>query len=531
MDSHPAPRPEPPNRRGIDRRTFVQAGAALLGSQWLGALAAEGEEPPNLLVIVVDQMRAPAWFPDQKELARLLPALARLSDGAVSFGRHYTAASACTPSRACLLTGLYAHQNGILLTHTSGRQPALDPRFPTWGDALGARGYRTFWFGKWHLSYEQTLQPFGFAGGTFPDPIGLPGAGLRKDPDITTQFADWYASEGGRGPWCTSVSLINPHDIAWYPRTSRLRNPPRVFSQLPGNFETPDQLRAHGKPEISAAFQTFANVAFGVMRHGGPGYERPWLRMLDLYLYFQQQVDRQIGRILDTLARSPAVQRNTVVILTSDHGEYAGSHGLRGKSGPAYEEGLRIPLIVKDFTGRFVREAQVERTQLTSSVDVIGLLLSLAAGNSWREDPKLAHLAARPDLAAILANPKAPGRPFVLHTTEEPWPVTLPPRRRRAIPGHTLALRTPEAKLVTYSRWQPGTFAPIPESIQTELYDYSTQEGRLELRNASRSNPALLKQLSDALTEATRSELHRELPEPLQPVGQAAVRRYLEFVG
>ena len=48
--------------------------------------------------------------------------------------------------------------------------------------------------------------------------------------------------------------------------------------------------------------------------------------------------------VLDILASSPAVAANTVVIFTSDHGEYAGSHGLRGKGAGVYEEAIRVPL-------------------------------------------------------------------------------------------------------------------------------------------------------------------------------------------
>ena len=43
---------------------------------------------------------------------------------------------------------------------------------------------------------------------------------------------------------------------------------------------------------------------------------------------------------------------NTVVVFTSDHGEYGGSHGLRGKGAGVYEEAIRVPLIVTDFSGR-----------------------------------------------------------------------------------------------------------------------------------------------------------------------------------
>ncbi|MBC8123357.1 MAG: sulfatase-like hydrolase/transferase [Gemmatimonadaceae bacterium] len=525
--------------REINRRTFVKqaglAGAALLGTQLLPQMAGSAEDAPNILVVIVDQLRAPQWFPDERTLDSLLPAFARLRKGAVNFARHYTAANACTPSRASLITGLYSHQTGVLVTQLDDSEPTLDPRFPTWGRALRERGYRTSWFGKWHLSLGKTLETHGFGGGTFPDPEGQAGEGLKADPGIVSQFEGWLGREGNKGPWCTTISLVNPHDIAWYPRGSRRtaeeRDPPRVFTQLPANFETPAQLRQHDKPREQLAFQVFADAAFGVMRFNGPGAKEAWLRMLDLYLFVQQQADKQLGRVLDILARSPNVERRTVVVLTSDHGEYGGSHGLRGKSGAAYEEAIRIPLIVKDFTGRFVRQPETDRLQLTSSVDVFGLLLSLAEGEAWRKDPKLTHLAGRHDLAALLREPEAPGRAFVLHTTDEPWIQQIPPTRAlKNLAAHIVAYRTPVAKLVLYRRWKPGTLDPVSADGETELYDYSTESGRLELSNVYKTNPALLKRLTDELQEVFANELRAELPDSLQVVRQAAVRNYQNFL-
>jgi hypothetical protein len=73
----------------------------------------------NILVILVDQMRFPRWFSEAPTGFGLAPNLARLRDGAVSFAGHYTAANHCTPARSALVTGLYTHQTGCLLTGAS----------------------------------------------------------------------------------------------------------------------------------------------------------------------------------------------------------------------------------------------------------------------------------------------------------------------------------------------------------------------------------------------------------------------------
>ncbi len=88
------------------------------------------------------------------------------------------------------------------------------------------------------------------------------------------------------------------------------------------------------------------------------------------------------------LPRSPKSQlANTVIVFASDHGEYAGAHGLlSGKLGTAYEEAINVPLIVADPSRRFTKHVEKPRRQLASSVDLAPMLVTL--GNrgsiSWR---------------------------------------------------------------------------------------------------------------------------------------------------
>lgn len=534
----------------MNRRTFLKrattAGALLLGNQLLPtawqpvtpqrALAADGA--PNILVIIVDQMRSPQWFPDQSQLDTYLPNIARLRQGAVNLGGHYTAAAACTPARACLVTGLYTHQTWCMVTE----QSKLDPGFPTWGTLLRNNGYQTNWFGKWHLAADSCpdLEAYGFGGSSCPDPHGSPGQGEARDPNIATQVVNWLGSDQAKqGPWCTTASFVNPHDIMWYPRYTEAlpaeSDPPQVFSQLPANYETPAQLIARQKPRIQRALQQIAAQSFGAMSFSGPNHEAAWLEMLDLYLFLQQEVDAQIGRVLDALEANPSVAANTIILFTSDHGEYAGSHGLRGKGASVYEESIHVPLYVKDLTGRYTAKPEVTRTQLTSSVDIAPLLLTLATGgNSWRQQAPYAHLANRLDLAALLLDPTAAGRPYILHTSDEPGneedpgtPYTDDP------PLHIIGYRTASAKLGLYSNWEEGTSTMLSEGQESELYDYSTTGGQQEIDNVAPGGGTLYNQLYTSLVDdVIPNELRQPLPDALQATQQAAYSAYLaEFGG
>jgi arylsulfatase A-like enzyme len=480
---------------------------------------------PNILVIVVDQLRFPQWFsPDPAGLG-LPPNLRRLRDGAVSFGRHYTASNDCTPARSTLLTGLYTHQTGCMITGGS----TLDPGFPTWGTMLREHGYRTRWLGKWHLTHgdnhwtagtgEPALERYGFDGGVFPSPNGGPGQGWRVDGHIAARFADWLAEEGGAEPWCTTVSFVNPHDIAWwYTWTDRVpgeATAPSVLARLPPNFETPELLIERNKPRLQRSFQETAAASFGPVPFTGPERTERWLEFLDLYVKIQLEVDRHIGSVVRALESRPEIAANTVIVFTSDHGEYGASHGLRGKGASAYEEALRVPLLVKDPRGKLTAAPETTRTQLTSSVDVAPLLLTIATGsNDWRKDHHYSHIAERLDLAGILADPAAPGRSFVLHATDETvTEFAIEPYAADA-PLHIVALRTPQAKYATYSNWPDEGIAPELEGQETELYDYSTHSGRLELHNSAGESP-LEEGLRAEYERAFRDELRQPLPSRL----------------
>jgi arylsulfatase A-like enzyme len=480
---------------------------------------------PNILVIVVDQLRFPQWFSPSPAGLVLPPHLQRLREDSVSFARHYTASNDCTPSRSALLTGLYTHQTGCMITGGS----TLDPGFPTWGAMLREHGYRTSWFGKWHLTHGDNrwnaftgtrgLERYGFAGGVYPSPDGAPGQGWRVDPHIARTFEEWFAEEGGSEPWCTTVSFVNPHDIAWWykwsDRVPAEASAPPTIGRLPPNYETPEMLLERHKPRLQRSFQETAASSFGAVPFTGPEAGERWLAFLDLYVKLQLEVDGHIGHVLRTLESRAKVAANTVVLFTSDHGEYGASHGLRGKGASAYEECTRVPLLVKDPRGALTSETQVQRTQLTSSVDVAPLLLTIATGSDdWRDEPHYSHIAGRADLAGILADPAAPGREYVLHATDETvTEYAIEPYAADA-PLHIVALRTPSAKYAIYSNWAEGAITPLGVGREVELYDYSTQSGRLELHNSA-GHSALEAGLRAQHERAVFDELHEPLPRRL----------------
>lgn len=533
---------------------------------------------PNILVIIVDQLRYPQGEFNQALMDEAAPNLAKLRREAVNFKRHYAAATACSPSRSTMLTGLYTHQNGMFLTNVEGlldlpASPDLNPGFPTWGSVLqDDYGYRTYWWGKWHLSLDCNYERYGFQriGLPCPSPNGEPGEGLVVDPEIADLFIGWLRdqerrdSSSKRRPWCTTVSLVNPHDIQWYPKYTPAipgeARPPRIpefHHGLPRNWERwPEALFDQHKPAAQAAWALISEAVFGAMRYRGRGFEESWFRLLDLYYLCTQYVDRQIGRVLRALERSGYAD-DTIVIFTADHGEYGGAHGLRGKAFGVYEESIRVPLYVKDPTGLWVPPGEIGtgRDELTSHVDLLPLLLTIASGgNAWRLRPRCAQWADRADLARLLRDPHAPGRPYVLHTSDEDIPEEGPrlgipyrdvlvrreplpePAERRGIPTHVIGYRTKHDKLGVYSHWRPGTIRIETAGQQYELYDY-VRYGIAEVTNNAPGGPEpepelfaeRYRDLFDPHRGAVATELRKPLPRFLRPVQRQAMQAYLDF--
>jgi arylsulfatase A-like enzyme len=529
--------PDRIGRRGfLEQIGKVAGGVALseIAPQLLSpqSAAAQTYSPPNILIILVDQWRSPIWFPDQTTLAQLLPNTSTLFSQSVNFTNYFTAATDCSPARGTLVTGLYAHQTAILLTQHSDETPSLNPGFPTFGTLLQQQGYETFWYGKWHLSNFSgrdvpSLAEYGFGGGTFPSPNGRPGQGLTDDPNITQQFVQWLKAQSGTTPWCTTVSFINPHDITYYYNGTNQfpgeQDPPSVFTEIPGNFQTTAELAA--KPKLQVVFQKLVEKHNGHLPDSGPGYQTPWIQLLNTYLYCQQLVDQQIGSVLNALASSPYAN-NTMVIFSSDHGEYGGSHGLHEKGGAVYDEAIHVPLSVRNLGNA---NAGTTRTQLCSSVDFIALLLDLATGGEgWRN--QYTYLANRAQMGAILQNPSTAGRDYILHTTDEAFPLEdSDDPYGSLIPVHVIGYRTTAGKLGLYSYWDRGTIDIATEGYELEFYDYSTQDGMIELTSTPTSSLATkyYQNLTDAVIP---NELRQPLPASLQPYQQEAIQAYLTYL-
>ena len=349
---------------------------------------------PNILLILTDQHRFDTLGCYGAPVCRT-PHLDRLAERGVRFDAAYTAAVACSPSRAMLFTGLYPHRNGV---HTN--EAPLNAEIPNLATELSRQGYRLGYTGKWHVDRDKVPGDYGFVGHDFPNYGYPPADGLieglhfheqrigEDGPDYTTYYADYLASHGLEPPTLSDVRYgVSPN-----PRMGRHE----IYARLSGDVEsTFEAMVAEKTVELLQQFQAsqeqdgapfflWANFwgphtpillpepyfslydpadvpyepsfpemfehkperqklndrLWGLSTEGWPG----WQRIIARYWGYVTMLDELTGRILHAL-RELGLVENTLVIFTTDHGDMMGAHRMIEKGPYAYEESFRLPMI------------------------------------------------------------------------------------------------------------------------------------------------------------------------------------------
>lgn len=276
---------------------------------------------PNVLLVLADQWRGQdqGWIGNTQVST---PHLDRLAKCGVAVSGAFASSPVCGPSRASLLTGQLPHTHGVVANDLP-----LSSDQPTLATALRAAGYRTGWIGKWHLD--------GLPRDKWVAPSRRPGIDYWAGVDCSHRHRDghYYSAEGqrvdysGYEPEVQTELAIDFLDACAEPffLTVSYGPPHDPYDTVPERYR-----------------EAYDAATIGVWENAVDSPEQQETQCL--YWSAISAIDEQLGRLVTALDQRELLQ-NTVIIVTSDHGDMLGSHGLYAKQTP-YAESIRIPLVI-----------------------------------------------------------------------------------------------------------------------------------------------------------------------------------------
>jgi arylsulfatase A-like enzyme len=330
---------------------FKHALCSLLAAVVFTAAVPAADKPPNILYIMADDHAAHAISAYGSKINQT-PQIDRLAKDGMRFTQCLVTNSICTPSRAAILTGKYAHINGVpVFNRFDGSQPTL-------AKYLQMAGYHTGMIGKWHLGSD----PTGFDSwtilpgqGVYHDPVFIHQGGQRqKHPgyvtDVITDFSLEFLDKRPRDkPFFLMCHHKAPHR-PWQPDEKHAKKWENVQVPEPPTFNDDYSTRSDAAREATMRIDRDLNKN-DLKREPPPGLSAEGLkkwkyqRYMHDYLACIDAVDDNVGRLLDYLDKN-GLAENTIVIYTSDQGFFLGDHDWFDKRF-MYEESLKMPFLVR----------------------------------------------------------------------------------------------------------------------------------------------------------------------------------------
>lgn len=327
------------------------------GSHVTPARAAGAPDRPNIIFVLIDDLR---W--DEADYAFVrAPNIQRLAREGARFLNAFVTTPLCSPSRASFLTGQYAHKHGI--TDNTDRS-ARSHELVTFPRLLHDAGYETAFLGKWHMGLDDARRP------GIDHWVSVKGQGRYVDPefnvngerrivrgyftDILTRFAVDFLKQKHTKPFLLYLAhkavhpdLIQNADGSVSDPNADNFIPAERHRQLYAEAAVPHRANYRrppvGKPALLREIGD--HPPLGPKTGTNDETIRDRLRML-------AAVDEGLGEMFEVL-EAQKQSENTLIVFTSDEGYFYGEHGLSVERRLAYEESIRIPLLIR--WPRFIR--------------------------------------------------------------------------------------------------------------------------------------------------------------------------------
>ncbi len=391
----------------VTRRDFVAASATLAATAFVGkgeARGASDTEPvqqaagkPNVLVIITDQHRIECLGAyGNREIAT--PNIDALAADGIRFNNSFCPYPVCTPSRYSLFSGLYVHEHRGWTNHST-----LPPGVDTFPALLRKAGYRTKAVGKMHftptyldIGFDEMILAEQNGPGRWDDDYHrvLRAQGLIDGNDLEDQETE-FRKNARPEYWETFGALPSNlpkqyHSTEWIGdqanETLRAWGPSGQlltvgFIKPHHPFDPPAEYCDLYDPAKLSILPGWTDACFDHDLALGGGYfpnailTEPALRRVMAYYYACiQHIDDQAGKMIRTL-KEKGIYDNTMIVFTSDHGEYLGCHHLLLKGNYMYDPLVKVPLIIKFPQSKNMGNAS---QALVNTTDVAPTILSQA---------------------------------------------------------------------------------------------------------------------------------------------------------
>ncbi len=473
--------------RALSLLLFLFLSLFAIFGQAIRANRAEAADRPNVLFILCDDLRWNALGCTGHPHVRT-PNIDRLASEGINCVNTFCTTSLCSPSRASILSGLYAHAHGV--TNNFTEFPTKLPSFPV---QMQQAGYETAYLGKWHMGEENDQPRPGFdwfvthkgQGKYFDTEFSFHGRERKVVPGyyttVVTDMAErWINERSSDKPWMLMLGHKAPHSF-YFPEPRYEHS----FDHVEVNYPH-SAFRLDTKPEWVRQRQNTWHGIYGPLfewRKEFPNNTAAGVadfeRMVRAYWGTILSVDDSVGRLVEVLRQRGELE-NTIIVFMGDNGLLEGEHGMVDKR-TMHEASIRIPLVMRVPQWQLSKGARLSEQVLT--VDVAPTLLELCNA------PKLPNIHGRSLVQLVTRGDDQWRKSWLYHYNyEKQFPYT--PNIR--------GIRTERWKLVRYPHGDGS-----PDRHKAELYDLVSDP--LELNNLIES-PAHV-----SVIEHLQSELEQQL--------------------
>lgn len=306
---------------------------------------------PNVVYILCDDLRPDAVGCLGSKHVRT-PHIDALAARGVVFQNSFCTTSLCSPSRASILTGLYAHRHGVRDNFTE-----LPAGIPQWPKQLREHGYATAYVGKWHMGEDNDEPREGFdwfithrgQGKYFGTEWNINGQDRVITPGyyttVVTDFAiDWLKTQSAEKPWVLCLGQKAPHSF-YFPEDKYAH----VFDHIRVSYPS-SAFQLDDKPDwIRQRLYTWHGI-YGPLFEwrkkfpdDSPEAVKDFEKMVHAYWGTVLSIDDSVGRLVSFLKETDQLD-NTIIVFMGDNGLLEGEHGMVDKR-TMHELSIRVPLI------------------------------------------------------------------------------------------------------------------------------------------------------------------------------------------